>query len=65
MELLNIKSKNLKPPPNEKIYAANNTEIPVLGILPIKISYGKTETQENIVICNTRKTSMFLFLVIF
>ena len=43
-----------------KLYAANNTEIKVLGEVKLQIAYGGKCTKETIVICDTEKSDVLL-----
>ena len=43
-----------------KLYAANNTEIKVLGEVKLQIAYGGKRTKETVVICDTEKCAAII-----
>ena len=57
---LGLSMKDARRPPQERLYAANDTRIEVLGKLNITISYEGNETNEEILICNTAKDDVLL-----
>ena len=44
----------------EKLFAANNTEIKVLGKINVEIQYGDAKIIEEITICDTQKSDILL-----
>ena len=53
MKKLGINFNDIRPPGQQKLYAANNSEMRTLGKIQVQIKYGNFKTSEEITICDT------------